>query len=394
MILHRRSLICVATLLAWYLGVPVALFGQDAVPLAEETHPHYHPHPHPTTSDAARFDTSRESRVALPLPQEKDAFSFVVFGDRTGGPPEGVEILRDAVRDVNLFEPDLVMTVGDLIQGYNDTNAWLPQMREYKSIMGDLLCPWFPVAGNHDIYWRGENRPATEHEADYEMHFGPLWYAFEHKNCWFIALYSDEGDPQTGEKTFNEPNAQKMSPAQFEWLERTLEKAKDAEHVFLFLHHPRWLEGGYGTDWRRVHKLLADAGNVRIVFAGHIHHMRYDGPRDGIEYVTLATVGGEQQALSSRAGYLHHYHVVTVRKQQIAMACLPVGEVMDVRKITGQISDEIAQIARQTPKFSERPRIDCEGRCDAPVTIELFNHTSRTVEFEISVYPMVGRWTA
>ena len=52
-------------------------------------------------------------------------------------------------------------------------------------------------------------------------------------------------------------------------------------YVFVFLHHPRWLLDRYpGSDWERVHGALQDAGNVKAVFAGHIHRMRYDGTRD------------------------------------------------------------------------------------------------------------------
>ncbi|MBZ0170979.1 MAG: metallophosphoesterase, partial [Phycisphaerales bacterium] len=258
-------------------------------------HLHKHGEKHAVNHEVDRFHTSRESPVDLSLPSEEDAFFFVVYGDRTGGPAEGVSVLKDAVRDTNLLEPDFVFTVGDLIQGYNQTDAWMEQMGEYKGVMDELLCPWFPVAGNHDVYWRGPEgqRPVGEHDENYEMHFSPLWYAFEHKNNFFIALYSDEGNPETGEKTFHEPACQEMSSEQFEWLKEMLAEASDAEHVFVFLHHPRWLGGQYGDDWDKVHGALVEAGNVSAVFAGHIHRMRSD-PRDGIEYVTLATVGGGQ----------------------------------------------------------------------------------------------------
>ena len=355
-------------------------------------HPHYHPHPHPTTEDASRFTTNRPRPRAPELPVEDDAFVFGVFGDRTGGPAEGVAVLREAVRDMNLFEPDLVMTVGDLIQGYNETPAWLAECREYKSVMDQLLCPWFPVAGNHDIYYRGPNPPEGEHEANYEVHFGPLWYAFEHKGCWFIVLFSDEGDPATGKKSIQNPESQKMSPEQFAWLKQTLKQASDAEHVFLFLHHPRWLGRNYGDDWEKVHEALVEAGNVRAVFAGHIHRMRYDGPRDGIEYVTLATVGGGQSGIAPEAGFLHHYHLITVRKQQIAMACLPVGNVMDVREITGTVSEEVRLLSQSPPTFVDRPTLDESGNPDGPVMVEMFNPTSQVVEFHVEMDSEDPRW--
>ena len=109
-------------------------------------------------------------------------------------------------------------------------------------------------------------------------------------------------------------------------------RGKDCNHQFIFLHHPRWIGGNYGDDWKkRVHPLLVEAGNVTAVFAGHIHHMRSD-PSDGIEYIALATVGGGQKGVVPEAGYLHQYHPVTVRKNQVAMAAFPVGQAMDVRR--------------------------------------------------------------
>jgi len=339
---------------------------------------------HDIVRDDTRFFTDRGIDM-LDLPVESDAFTFAIFGDRTSGPREGIAVLEQAVEDVNVLEPDLVMTVGDLIQGYSGVEPWMEEMDEYKAIMSRLLCPWFPVAGNHDTYWRGPDRPENEHEDNYEMHFGPLWYSFEHKDCHFIVLYTDEGDPDTGERTFRKPASQRMSPEQISWLEQALERAADATHVFVFVHHPRWLGGQYGNDWEKVHKRLADAGNVRAVFAGHIHRMRYDGPRDGIEYVTLATTGGSNQFHSDDAGYLHHFHLITVRPTQIAMTALPVGEVMDVREVTGQISDDAAILGRTLPAVLTPVRVSASGRSDGYIDVEIENPVGRPIE--ITVYP-------
>src|SRR5690606_35408609 len=153
---------------------------------------------------------------------------------------------------------------------------------------------------------------------------------------------SDEGDPKTTEKGFREARHTQMSATQLAWLEETLATLADIDHVFVFLNHPRWIQDSYpGTNWDDVHRLPVKAGNVTSVFAGHIHRMLHDGIKDGIEYLTLATTGGDFRHEIPRAGWLHHFDVVTVRKDRISLAAVPVGAVIDPREMTPERLREV-----------------------------------------------------
>src|SRR5690606_27532119 len=88
-----RPLATLALACATLAAAPAAALAQPETPNVGHTR-HHHPrgekHDHePATPE--RFVTNREG-APLTLPIEEDAFFFVVFGDRTGGPADGVAV--------------------------------------------------------------------------------------------------------------------------------------------------------------------------------------------------------------------------------------------------------------------------------------------------------------
>lgn len=337
--------------------------------------------------DPPGVHTDRQGARVLPLPCGEDVFHFVIFGDRTTGPPSGLEVLRQAVSDTNLLGPDLVMTVGDLVGGYNRRPEWLAQMREFRAIMQGLDVPWYPVPGNHDVTWGGGTPPPGHHESDFETHFGPLYYWFEHKGAAFVTLYSDEGDRERNRKGWGNARVNRMSETQLAWLAKTLEQTKQHDHVFVFLHHPRWVEAYYpGSNWDAVHTLLQKAGNVTAVFAGHLHRRRYDGVRDGIEYFTLATTGGALPFEAPGTGYLHHMNVVTVRDSGMTVATIPVGAVLDPREMTQERRTDVDRLRWLEPVVQgDGLVIAAGGRANGTYPLEVENPASRPIQVTLSL---------
>jgi hypothetical protein len=162
--------------------------------------------------------------------------------------------------------------------------------------------------------------------------------------------------------------------------------------VFVFLHHPRWL-ARYGDDWERVHRLLAEAGNVTAVFAGHIHRIRYDGMRDGIEYITLATTGGVLEADVPGAGFLHHFDVVTVRADSISIAAVPVGAVLDPREITGEVSEQVSAL-NAALRLEQRAELqfDQSFAVDQEIEVAVRNPCLRPIELTVTPWSRDPRW--
>ncbi|MDP6540053.1 MAG: metallophosphoesterase, partial [Planctomycetota bacterium] len=350
--LQRRSLSSVAALVfcAWVVGGSA-----------------------PGDGDGAPVNAGTDSGVELRAPGEREGFSFVVFGDRTGGPPEGVRVLEEGVRMANRLDPDFVMTVGDMIQGYNDAPQWLEEMREYRGVMAGLRAPWYPVLGNHDVYARG--RPPGGHKELYKQHFGPLYYSFDYRWAHIVCLSSDEA------QSFSNPAVnQNMSAEQLDWLRRDL-AATDAEQVFVFLHHPRWTGAYEGCNWPRVHEVLVADGRCTAVFAGHTHRWVDYGERDGIRYLVLGRTGGAASSLLETSS-MHAVTHVRARREGITLGVMQAGTLFGGDMVSAEELGEMGRLVRGRWLRTHGSLAPFEAPASA-VELEVTNPSGREVTWEL-----------
>lgn len=237
-------------------------------------------------------------------------FQFVIVTDRTGGHRPG--IFEKGVDKVNLLQPEFVMSVGDLIEGYTtDTVEINRQWDEFNGFVNRLEMPFFYVPGNHDL-----TNPVMEQI--WKKRFGPTHYSFVYKDVLFMALNSEDQTRGSGKGS--------ISPPQLEWITKTLEANQNVKWTFLFMHQPLWVQDTNPVNWFDVEKLLASRKHT--VFVGHRHHYeRFE--RNNSQYYMLATTGGASLLRGPQLGEFDHFMWVTVTDRGPIFANLELDGVFD-----------------------------------------------------------------
>jgi hypothetical protein len=186
---------------------------------------------------AFRFDQTQLSG-AKPWTSESfkndpDDFQFAVIGDRTGGANvQGT--FKIAMDQLNLLQPEFVINVGDIIEGYAESTDELEKMWQGAEGLTDTLqMPFFYTRGNHDVSFPGGKEEWAERH-------GPGYYHFVYKDVLFMVLDSEdaprpEPPPDIKEKTKLYKKLQKEDP---EAAKRMLAEFMKSEAIVAALGMP------------------------------------------------------------------------------------------------------------------------------------------------------------
>lgn len=248
--------------------------------------------------------------TSLNINDKPGQFQFVVVTDRTGGHRPGV--FEKGVEKINLLQPEFVMSVGDLIEGYTtDTVEINRQWDEFTGFVDKLEMPFFFVPGNHDM-----TNPVMERI--WKERFGPTHYSFVYQDVLFMALNSEDQTRGAGRGSISEP--------QLQWIRKTLEEHREVKWTFLFMHQPLWAQETDPVKWFDVEKLLENRKHT--VFVGHRHHYeRFE--RNNAQYYMLATTGGSSPLRGPQLGEFDHFVWVTMTDRGPILANLQLEGVFD-----------------------------------------------------------------
>lgn len=266
-----------------------------------------------------------------PFAQDSSEFHFAIVADRTGGHRPGV--FPRALEQLNRLRPELVLSVGDLIEGYSEDEAKLAaEWDEIEGFVDRLDMPFFYTVGNHDMgndvmleTWRARR--------------GREYWAFVHRDVLFLSLSSEDPpialspdivarqarferlmneDPEAVERMLaarasEGPPKELPSPIaigeeQIRFVEATLAAHRDVSWTVVLMHKPAWKQES--PAFARIEAMLAD--RPYSVLAGHEHYYEHT-VRRGRDYFVLGTTGGVW--LSRGPGAFDHVMWVTMTQE-------------------------------------------------------------------------------
>lgn len=263
-------------------------------------------------------NTEKKPWTSLSFNNNPDNFRFAIVSDNNGGSRKGV--FEDAVKKLNLMQPEFVLSVGDLIAGYTtDTASISRQWAEINHTISGLKMPYFYLPGNHDI----TNKVM---EKEWEKRYGKRYYSFTYKNTLFLILDSNDDDDYN------------LTRAQTDFALEVLKKNSGVKWTFVLMHHPIW---NYDTNGRFQEIEKALSGRKNTVIAGHEHHY-HQAERNGTNYYILSTTGAGSALRGNYFGEFDHISWVTMAENGPVMANLRLDGILP-HDVANDKTEELAR---------------------------------------------------
>lgn len=316
------------------------------------------------------------SNQALAQPADNEV-RFVVWGDTQFA---NKPLFERFVHETDMLNPDFVLQVGDMIQGYTyDHEQVRKEWDIYKAQIEPLTMPFYPVPGNHDVV----TGPSEE---VYKEIWGEekLVYSFDHGPVHVLVL-----DTYWGEEDDT------IAEWQRDWIEEDLAKYAalnggegseelDSKAIFAFMHAPLWR---YKSDhpgrqaWDEVHELFKRYP-VKLVAGGHTHEYVWEN-RDGIDYVVLNS-SGSMPNRSERGGSIHSMIHVSVRDEaEPRYAVIKAGSILPLDTVNSEERSAVPGLTLSGGTI-RIPEWETGAALERPITVDLENTIDEPRVYKLS----------
>ena len=299
----------------------------------------------PTVNDSTlfvhEFEGSEVPWTHSSFDNEESKFTFALFSDLTGGEREGV--FDVAVEQLRLLRPELIINVGDLIEGGSTDREQLD--REWDTFdqrANRARAPVFYVGGNHDL-------TNPEMWEVWEERYGQRYYHFIYRNVLFLVLDTEDNPADfqqyiheirsEAKQVFNsegfdaysvtdyarleERKSGRIGDQQADYFRNVIAQHPEVRWTFLFMHKPAW-ERPDEENFSRIETALAE--RPYTVFHGHVHAYQHQ-QRHGRDYIRLGTTGGSHAPGNPMA--IDHVTMVTVSEEGTDIANLRLSGIFD-----------------------------------------------------------------
>jgi len=254
-------------------------------------------------------NTKRKVTYFKTAPVKNSPFSFVAMGDSRSHP----ETFSTIMNQLNKFNPDLIISMGDLVGNGGKFKQWNSQYFDPAKCVIDHI-PLISTLGDHE--GDGDNGELFRYFFYPHMNVNRLWFSFDFGDAHFVSL------------DYRHPYDRNM----IEWFKNDMIKTR-AKWKFVYMHRPCYNMGGHRSTWgRSVWPELFRRFKIDIVFAGHSHqYERFFPLRPAFQPetwpVTYITTGGGgaglygigQSDFLAAAESIHHFVYIKVNSDTLLL---------------------------------------------------------------------------